>query len=134
MTSQNSSGTGLAASLPLRVDPVFGVFRLNTDYLSMVTQNFTMLLKTLPGERIWNPDFGVGIQTYLFELNAPNTYANLTDRINSQVKRYMPFIQLNDISFAPPENNADLFPNTVAVVIQFTIVPLQTSTTVVLEF
>jgi len=125
---------GLSPRLPLQVDAVYGPYGLITDYTEMVTQNFKMLLLTIPGERIMNPDYGVGLKQYLFELNVGGTHAAINDRIVSQTRRYMPFIQLNKIDFSVPENNPDLFPNTISVSIHFTIPALQTSTTLQIDF
>ena len=126
--------SGLAVRLPLREDKEFGPYGLITDYVELARQNFKMLLLTNPGERIMNPDFGVGLKRYLFEMNSPGTYNQINDRILSQTKRYMKFIQLNKVDFAIPENNPDLFPHQLAVIVHFTIVPLRVSTTIQIEF
>ena len=36
------------------------------EYGDLVRQNFKNLLLTIPGERMMDPDFGVGIQRFLF--------------------------------------------------------------------
>ena len=79
-----------------------------------------------------NPSFGVGLRRFFFENNNLSTYDAITERIYSQVATYMKFVQINNIAFSTPENNPDLFPNTVAIQIQFTIVPLQISTSVLI--
>jgi hypothetical protein len=66
-----------------------------------------MLILTIPGERIMDPNFGVGLRRYLFELNGSNTYSAISSKINEQ---------------------ADLFPHNLSVSISFTILPLQLST------
>ncbi len=126
--------SGLAVKLPLTVDKQFGPYGLITDYADLVKQNFKMLILTVPGERIMNPDFGVGLKKYLFEMDANSTYAEINDRIYSQTSRYMNYIQLNKIDFKKPENNPDLFPHTLAVTIHYTIVPLQLSTMLQIDF
>ena len=126
--------TGIAPKLPLMVDKSQGPYGLITDYVELVRQNFKMLLLTNPGERIMNPDFGVGIKRYLFEMNGPETYSNINDRIVSQTNRYMKYIQLNKIDFESPERDPDLYPNTISISIHFTIVPLQATTMIQIEF
>jgi len=93
-----------------------------------------MLLLTAPGERIMNPDFGVGLKTYLFEQNEPGTYAEINNRILTQVKRYLPFIAVNRIDFSIPEGALDYYPHDLSISIHFTIVPLQSSTTLEIGF
>ena len=125
---------GITPRLPLRVDDVFGPYALITSQVELVKQNFKMLLLTIPGERIMNPDFGVGLKQYLFERAGSNVHAAINDRIVQQVGKYMNYIQLNSIDFGTPENSPDLFPHTLSVSIHFTIVPLQTSTTLQIDF
>ena len=73
--------SGLAVKLPLTVDKQFGPYGLITDYAELVKQNFKMLILTIPGERIMNPDFGIGLKKYLFEMDTHSTYAEINDRI-----------------------------------------------------
>lgn len=126
--------SGISPRLPLIVDRVDGPYLLIKDYTTLAKQNFKMLLLTSPGERIMNPDFGVGIRTFLFEPNAPDTYTKINDRILEQTRRYMPFIQLNKIDFSVPENQFDLHPHDLSIAIHFTIVPIQASTTIRIGF
>ena len=58
--------SGLSPRLPLEIDSTDG-YRLLKDYISMVKQNMRMLVLTIPGERMMDPDFGVGLRQYLFE-------------------------------------------------------------------
>ncbi len=126
--------SGLSPRLPLAVDNVDGPYRLIKSYTALAKQNFKMLLLTVPGERIMDPDFGVGLKTYFFEPNTPPTYTAINDHILRQVTRYLPFIKLNTIDFSVPENNLDLYPHDLSITIDFTIVPLQTATTLQIGF
>ncbi len=125
---------GFAPQLPLRVDDVFAPYGLITSQVELVKQNFKMLLLTIPGERIMNPDFGVGLKQYLFERGGPEIYNQINDRIVEQVGRYMDYIQLNKIDFGTPAPGPDYYPHTLSVSIDFTIIPLQTSTTLEIDF
>ena len=84
---------GIGPSLPLRRDSSFGVFALITDYETEIRQNFKNLVLTSPGERMMNTDFGVGIRNILFE-NYPTAKNTIKQRIDSQVRKYMPFINI----------------------------------------
>ena len=86
-----------------------------------------MLVLTTPGERIMDPAFGVGLRNYLFEPNEPATYEAIANKINQQVGIYLPYISIDNINFTLPENNPDLFPQSLTVSVAFTIVPLQQS-------
>ena len=43
------------------------------------------------------PDFGVGIQRYLFELETSTVQADLRSRLQTQLNRYMPTIRVKNI-------------------------------------
>ena len=119
--------SGLAPKLPLVFDNVFGPYGLITDFSSLAKQNLKMLILTNPGERIMDTEFGVGLRKYLFEQNTPSTYSEIDSNIRQQVQRYLPYIGIDRIDFTVPENNPDLFPNSLSVSILFTILPLQTN-------
>ena len=119
--------SGLAPKLPLVFDNVFGPYGLITDFSSLAKKNLKMLILTNPGERIMDTEFGVGLRKYLFEQNTPSTYSEIDSNIRQQVQRYLPYIGIDRIDFTVPENNPDLFPNSLSVSILFTILPLQTN-------
>ena len=83
----------------------------------LIKQNVKMVLLTFPGERIMFPSFGVGIQSYLFELQTSSAPAELRSIISTQLNRWMPSITLLAVSPSIPENN----PNTLAVRIEYEI-------------
>jgi len=121
--------SALAPRLPLRLDDTYGPYGMITSYVELVKQNFKMLLLTVPGERIMNPDFGVGLKRYLFEMPGSDLHTEINNRILTQTKTYMDFIQLT-----APENNPDLFPHQLNIQIHFTIIPLGTSTSIQIDF
>ena len=120
--------SGLSVKLPLTLSSVFGAYNLNTTFEELARQNLKMLVLTAPGERIMDPNFGVGLKGYLFEMNMPGTYAEISSRIQSQVSQYLDYIRIDDIQYQIPEDNPDLYPQNLSVSIFFTIIPLQLST------
>ena len=120
--------SGLSVKLPLTLSSVFGAYNLNTTFEELARQNLKMLVLTAPGERIMDPNFGVGLKGYLFEMNMPSTYAQISSRIESQVGQYLDYIRIDDIQYQIPEDNPDLYPQNLSVSIFFTIIPLQLST------
>ena len=91
---------GIGVRLPLSVDDVDGHFALTKTLLEETRQNLFHLIMTAPGERIMDIDFGVGIRKYLFEPLLPQTEEIIKGRIYSQVKRYLPFVLINYVSFS----------------------------------
>ena len=83
---------GYSPRLPLVVDQTNdGPYGLNKTILESVKQNFKMLLLTNPGERIMDPEFGVGIKKYLFSQNTNEVSGEISSRIYSQVNNYLNF-------------------------------------------
>jgi uncharacterized protein len=86
-----------------------------TELSDLVRQNFLNLLLTSPGERIMDPEFGVGIKRYLFEMNTANTRGLIDSSIRTQVKKYTPFISIINIVFdMSPEQ-----PNYIGIMISY---------------
>ena len=98
--------SSLGVALPLSIDDADG-FRMNKDIRSVAKHNLKMLVLTNPGERVMDPNFGVGVRTYLFENFGQDTMSKIDTKIREQVKTYMPAIQLQRISFSntDPDNN-----------------------------
>ena len=60
-------------------------------------QNLKNLILTAPGEKVMDPDFGVGLRNYLFEQGSSATLAKLEGAILEQTEAYMPFIQVENV-------------------------------------
>ena len=90
--------SALGPKLPLFRDETNGSFSLIFSLSEEVKQNFKNLLLTAPGERMMNPDFGVGVRNFLF-LPRQQITTELRQRIEGQVARYMPFLQIKKIQF-----------------------------------
>ena len=94
---------GYSPKFPLQFDDYVGAYSLNTKLKDVAKQNFINLLLTLPGERIMDIKFGVGLRQYLFEQNTADLQTNIVSNINAQKRKYMPFIALSSISFNQSE-------------------------------
>ena len=90
--------SSIGVSLPLQIDGTDG-YGMNKSIKKVVNQNLKMLLLTNPGERVMEPNFGVGIQRYLFENFGQEVSSAIESKIREQVGIYMPAIQLRNIVF-----------------------------------
>lgn len=88
---------GLSPALPLMVDNVDGPYRLNKTISEIAAQNLKMLLLTIPGERIMQPDYGVGLSKYIFENAQASLSSDIIGTINTQVNKYLSYLSLTDI-------------------------------------
>ena len=72
------------------------LFKGTKTVKDQVKSNLINLLLTEPGERINEPNFGVGLKKILFEQN-PNIEI-LKEKINNQIEFYLPLISLSNVN------------------------------------
>ena len=98
---------GYSLKLPVSIDPNDGFALLQTTK-EVALQNLKMVLYTEPGERIWDIDFGVGVKRYLFEQNTSFSRQQLELKINQQINKYLPYINVIDLSVFAIDTNGDI--------------------------
>ena len=123
----------ISPSLPLKSDEQDG-FKMNKTILQAVKQNVKMILLTIPGERIMDPDFGVGLKRYLFNLNDSATYGAIRSRINQQIDKYMPFVEIEELEIFRPELETPSSENSVQVILSYRISPIDSIDSLVMDF
>jgi len=130
--------SGLTLKLPVTKDDLDGL-ALIKNFPDLVEQNIKNLFLTIPGERIMDPTFGVGLPKYLFQQNTKAVYAEIRARADQQVSKYMPFVKINNIVFSSnsikePDGflaNPGISDNDhlVGISITYTIVPIKATRT-----
>ena len=100
---------GVSVLLPLIYSKQDGPFQLNKSVTDSVKQNFKNLMLTVKGERIMDPDFGVGIHSFLFENYNQSTNQSIISEANTQILKYMPFINLQEIKVTYSKTNNNQF-------------------------
>ena len=93
----------IGVSIPFDGPAVFNSTFSTKDQLK---SNLLNILLTEPGERVFNPNFGVGLRTYLFE-NFTDI-ESLQSRIRNQIQRYAPQTDLVDVRINKDNNNHQL--------------------------
>ena len=73
-----------------------GVFFSSYTTAEQVKSNLLNVLLTEPGERVFKPNFGVGLRNYLFENS--NDLSLLEERINNQINRNIAGIELINVN------------------------------------
>ena len=89
--------------LPLDIGTRYAHYDLVDEVAELAKQNLKTIILTSPGERVWNPDFGVGARRALFE-HQSKVEIYLNRKIREQVSKYAPYITIRNISF---ESNED---------------------------
>lgn len=86
-----------------------------------VRESICIILRTRPGERIMRPDFGCGLDRFLFEPNTVGTLRLIQEEVKRALKRWEPRITLDDVVVAT--NAADA--RAVDITIVYTLIATQ---------
>ena len=108
--------SSIGVKLPIQKDSSDGFVTIKS-IKEMFNQNLKMLILTIPGERIMDPEFGVGAQQYLFYGFNEGAQIKLDNSIREQVATYLPAIKIIDILFA----QADPGSNTLSFRVEYSI-------------
>jgi len=114
--------SSISVKLPLRQSSIDG-FVMNKSIISVIRQNLKMLVLTIPGERVMEPNYGVGLKKYLFENFSSTTSARINNNIREQVKVYMPAVKISNIIVDTDSQDA----NTLLVVIKYSVTGITTN-------
>ena len=115
---------GFSVKLPLVYSTLDGPYSLTKTFKEVAQQDFKNLVLTSPGERIMVPDFGVGLNQFLFEPIAEQLYSVISSRIYEQTQTYLPFITIEEVRFIKNEDDSSIPLNEVAVRIIYNILPI----------
>ena len=110
--------SGYSPKLPISRDLDDG-YALTKSLEQVASQNLKHLLLTSPGERMMDPDFGVGLKRYLFEMRTEEVNYEMNSKIREQVSKYLSYIVIQNINFENDSNNANL----VNIMIIYNILP-----------
>ena len=118
--------SGIAVRLPLARSQTDG-FDLVQDYRNLAQQNLKMLVLTVPGERMMDPDFGVGARQFLFEQTTPETTSAFKSRLLQQQQKYLPYLTIGEVQFFSTETNPEIPDNQLEIKIFYYNKVLRTS-------
>ncbi len=100
-------GVGWAFPFGLAADGEAATARHEED----VEQAIRIILGTNPGERVMRPDFGAGLEDFLFEPIAPGTLERVRRRVEEALIDYEPRIDVLRVEVKPggaPVNRLDI--------------------------
>ena len=96
-------GRGLA--FPLRLTPEGRVAYSAGE--ANVRESIRILLLTAQGERLRRPDYGAGLERFLFEPNNPLTWRAIEETIRRQLARWEPRVQVQSVRVGADPDNAE---------------------------
>lgn len=91
---------GSAIDFPFRTDSR-GAFVTTSDPVTIVTQAIVDLVETLKGERVMLPDYG--LSDWIFAVQDRTFITRISDELERQILRYVPFVKKVSISGATDE-------------------------------
>jgi phage baseplate assembly protein W len=87
---------GVGWAFPVGVGPDGAI--LKASYEDDVTQAILIILQTNPGERIMRPDFGAGLNDFVFKPMNQDTMERVKDRVQRALTAWEPRIDILDIT------------------------------------
>ena len=95
-----SPDVAVGVSLPFDGEAVFNSTYSTKD---QIKSNLLNVMLTEPGERVFKPNFGVGLRNYLFENYVDNE--DLEIKIRTQAELHIPQVELNNVAIIKDPNN-----------------------------
>jgi len=71
---------------------------LNDTETEAIKSDLMHLILTRKGQRLYNPDFGTDLLRFIFEPEDGLTLSKIKDEIKTVVKRFLPKLQINQIT------------------------------------
>ena len=97
------SSTGIGVALPFNTPAVFQTVYTTQEQLKYNIINFLLTDKR---ERVFNPNFGAGIRSKVFDQISTDTTDSLDIQIRSGIEAYFPTVKITDLTFqAKPNEN-----------------------------
>ena len=78
---------------------------LNSDDRAAIKADLMHLILTRKGQRLYNPQFGTDLLKFIFEPEDGLTLNDIKTEITTVVKKYLPKLQINEISVTPSEES-----------------------------
>jgi hypothetical protein len=107
-------GRGIA--FPLRLTPEGRLAWSEGE--ANVRESIRLLLLTAQGERLRRPDYGAGLERFLFEPNTTTTWRAIEEVIRRQLAKWEPRVQVESVQVAADPDDAEA----AVAVLSFTLV------------
>tara|TARA_Y100001938_G_scaffold134026_1_gene194032 strand:- start:198 stop:662 length:465 start_codon:yes stop_codon:yes gene_type:complete len=102
---EKNTTRNITALLPLQKGNTLD-FEHVDEYIELIKQNAKLVMFTVPGERVMDPEFGVGLQKYLFENASPVLLDDIRAEISNQFGKYLPYVEITRLEVVDdPEND-----------------------------
>jgi phage baseplate assembly protein W len=119
--------TSIGISLPYN-GPA-GPFNKTYSTKEQIKSNLINLLLTDTGERIFNPEFGIGLKRVIFEGITDDTSIIIADLITTRVNYFVPEVQIVEVIVNPNTDN-----NSISVTVNYKLIISGTSDQITVQF
>ena len=105
----NDENIFIGIDLPFRKsNGIEGYFASTSTTIEAVKNNIRNLLQTYEGERLYQPNLGIGLRKFTFEqLTEESTYS-IQNTILDKLKVWLPFVEIRDIKIKQEDNTLRL--------------------------
>jgi len=90
-----------------RVPNQDGYFKTTKTTVESIKNNIRLLLQTEQGERVFQPNLGMGLKRLLFEQITEDTTIQIENNIVDVFETWLPFVELKDIQINIDSINQD---------------------------
>ena len=105
----NDANVKVGIDLPIRRgDDLDGFFATTSTTIEAVKNNIRNLLQTNEGERLFQPDLGVGLRKLLFEHITDENLIGVQDSILDKMEFWLPFVEVRDIQVLSRDDTTDI--------------------------
>jgi len=118
----NDTNVKVGIDLPFRRgDEQDGFFATTSTTIEAVKNNMRNLLQTEEGERLFQPNLGIGLRRLLFEHITEENLLNVQDTILDKLEVWLPFVEVRDIQILSRDDTTDIGMNEIRVKILFNL-------------
>lgn len=100
-----ANGKYINIDYPFKNSPKGFFLNLNSDDRAAIKADLMHLILTRRGQRLYNPDFGTDLLRFIFEPDDSLTLGQIKEEITNSVKKYLPNLQIKEISVTPSEDS-----------------------------
>jgi phage baseplate assembly protein W len=108
----------IGITLPIQITNV--AFNQSFQTRQQISSNILNLLKTKRGERIMQPNFGLGLESFLFEQIDTDTQTRIETEIENTIETWLPYVIIEDLIVNISDELKDR--NTIDISLTFSIV------------
>jgi phage baseplate assembly protein W len=108
----------IGITLPIQITNV--AFNQSFQTRHQISSNILNLLKTKRGERIMQPNFGLGLESFLFEQIDNDTQTRIETEIENTIETWLPYVIIEDLIVNISDELKDR--NTIDISLTFSIV------------